>query len=163
MMDQAEAATELPGREPSAAEIAAAAMFEGDLACQAIGARIEQVSAGFARLRMRLTERMVNLHGTAHGGYLFLLADAAFAYACNSHGPAAVAQGAQITFLGPAVPGDELFAEAVERGRQGRVGIYDVTVRHTDGRVIAEFRGQSMTLSGRRSSTASPVDGGPDA
>jgi acyl-CoA thioesterase len=94
---------------------------------------------------------MVNGHGTVHGGYLFLLADAAFAYAANSHGPVAVAQSAQTAFLRPAMPGDVLVAEAEERSRIGLNGIYDVTVRRpADETVIAEFRGHSVILPGRR-------------
>ncbi len=60
---------------------------------------------------------MLNMHGTVHGGYLFLLADAAFGYAANTHGPMAVAQSAQAAFLRPAVSGDLLVAEAEERSR----------------------------------------------
>jgi acyl-CoA thioesterase len=53
-----------------------------------------------------------------------------------------------VVFLGPADLGDELVAEAAERRRFGRSGIYDVTVRRDspEGSVIAEFRGHSRTL-----------------
>ncbi|OLE26197.1 MAG: phenylacetic acid degradation protein PaaD [Catenulispora sp. 13_1_20CM_3_70_7] len=128
----------------------AEAMLARDRTCQSLGITLDEAAPGRAVLTLRLTEQMVNGHGTAHGGYLFLLADAAFAYACNSHGPVAVAQTAQVTFLRPAGPGDELVAEAVERVRSGRTGLYDVTVRRPeDGAVIAEFRGQSVMLSGK--------------
>ena len=76
---------------------------------------------------------MVNGHDIAHGGYVFLFADSAFACACNSHGPATVAAAADITFVAPARLGDELVAEATERTRFGRSGIYDVTVFRDDG------------------------------
>ena len=128
-------------------------MFARDSTCQTLGIRIDNVAPGRASLRMRIAETMVNGHGTAHGGYLFLLADAAFAYACNSHGPVTVAHSAQVTFLQPANVGDELVAEAVERQRYGRNGVYDVTVCRADGRVIAEFRGHSIQVGGRSSST----------
>lgn len=113
--------------------------------------QIDEVAPGRARLRMRLTDRMLNVHGIAHGGYVFLLADAAFACASNAHGPVAVGQGAHITFLRPARAGDELIACATERGRHGRTGLYDVTVQTPTGDVIAEFRGQSTYLAGRHS------------
>ncbi|MEW9552310.1 hydroxyphenylacetyl-CoA thioesterase PaaI [Nonomuraea sp. NPDC050783] len=120
-----------------------------DPACRSLGIVLEEVAAGRARLRMRITAEMVNGHGIAHGGYLFLLADAAFAYACNSHGRVTLAHSAQVTFLRPAAPGDELVAEATERVRYGRNGVYDVTVRRPAGEVVAEFRGQSVTVAGR--------------
>ncbi|MFD8703017.1 hydroxyphenylacetyl-CoA thioesterase PaaI [Kitasatospora sp. NPDC059648] len=126
-----------------------AALYERDETSRSLGIVLESVSAGRAVMRMTVAATMVNGHGTAHGGFLFLLADAAFSYACNSHGPVTVAQAAQVAFLAPAAVGDELVAEAVERSRAGRGGIYDVTVRRADGKVIAEFRGQSVVIGGR--------------
>ena len=90
---------------------------------------------------------MVNGHGMCHGGYLFLLADSAFACACNSPGPVTVAAGADVVFLASGREGDVLEAVATERSRHGRSGVYDVTVRRpVDGQVIAEFRGRSRTI-----------------
>ncbi len=95
---------------------------------------------------MTVTRDKVQGHGTCHGGYLFLLADTAFAFACNSHGPVTVAQSADIVFVEPAREGDVLEAVAVERVRRGRSGVYDVTVRRLTGEVVAEFRGHSRTV-----------------
>jgi acyl-CoA thioesterase len=124
-------------------------MFDADVASRTLGIDLVEVGAGRATATMRLTEQMVNGHGIAHGGYLFLLADTTFACACNSHGPAAVAAGAEISFVSPGRLGDLLVAVAEERTRYGRNGIYDVTVyREVDGRrdVLAEFRGRSRTI-----------------
>ena len=107
--------------------------------------RLLAAADGTAAVRMTVTRSMVNGHGIAHGGYLFLLADTAFACACNSHGPVTVAAAADIDFVAPARLGDDLLATAVERTRFGRSGIYDVTVRRGD-EGIAEFRGRSRTL-----------------
>jgi len=101
---------------------------------------------GRAEVRMTVTERMVNGHDVLHGGYLFLLADTAFAYACNSYGPVTLAAGADIDFIAPGRLGDELVAVAEERTRFGRSGLYDVRVSRADGTVLAEFRGRSRTL-----------------
>lgn len=128
---------------------AAHAMFEVDEASQALGIELVDVSDGRALARMRITETMVNGHSIAHGGYVFLLADTAFACACNSHGPVTVASGAEISFVTSAQLGDVLTATATERTRYGRNGIYDVTVtrQQEDGEaVIAEFRGRSRTI-----------------
>jgi acyl-CoA thioesterase len=124
-------------------------MFDADVASRTLGIDLVELGAGRATATMRLTEQMVNGHGIAHGGYLFLLADTTFACACNSHGPAAVAAGAEISFVSPGRLGDVLVAVAEERTRYGRNGIYDVTVyREVDGRrdVLAEFRGRSRTI-----------------
>lgn len=120
-------------------------MLDDDLASRSLGMRLVDAGPGHATVRMTVTDTMVNGHALAHGGYVFLLADTAFACACNSHGPVTVAAGADITFVTSAHLGDELEARAVERVTYGRSGIYDVTVtRGTE--VIAEFRGRSRTL-----------------
>ncbi|HYB15000.1 MAG TPA: hydroxyphenylacetyl-CoA thioesterase PaaI [Streptosporangiaceae bacterium] len=124
----------------------AARMHADDQATKALGISIDEVGPGRATARMRVTRDMANGHGIAHGGYIFLLADTAFAYACNSYGPVTVAQACQITFLSPAREGDELIAVAAERVRMERNGIYDVSVRRADGDVLAEMRGHSRTL-----------------
>jgi acyl-CoA thioesterase len=121
-------------------------MMEADTASAALGIVPEELGEGRAVCRMTVTGQMVNGHGICHGGYVFLLADTAFACACNSHGPVTVAAGAEITFVSPAHAGDVLIAEAEERTRYGRSGIYDVTVRRPDGQVVAEFRGRSREL-----------------
>jgi acyl-CoA thioesterase len=125
------------------------AMLAADTASQALGIELLDLEAGRASVRMRVTEAMVNGHDIAHGGYVFLLADTAFACACNSHGPVTVAAGADITFVASAYLSDVLVATATERTRFGRSGIYDVTVRRDDPAgptVIAEFRGRSRTI-----------------
>ncbi|MBI1758984.1 MAG: hydroxyphenylacetyl-CoA thioesterase PaaI [Actinobacteria bacterium] len=135
----------------------AATLYARDAASQHLGITISGVAPGQATARMRITETMLNGHGVAHGGYLFLLADTAFAFACNSRGPVTVAAGAEMVFVTPATLGDELVATATERVRYGRSGVSDVTVHRADGTVIAEFRGRS------RSRTGSVLDATPPA
>jgi acyl-CoA thioesterase len=135
-------------RPEETARAAAAAMYAADTASQALGITIDGVGPGRAIARMAITDAMLNGHRIAHGGYVFLLADTAFAFACNSYGERTVAAGCDIVFLDPARAGDELTAEAVERSRVGRSGVYDVTVRRADGSVVAELRGRSRTVGG---------------
>ncbi|MCZ0991748.1 hydroxyphenylacetyl-CoA thioesterase PaaI [Streptomyces diastatochromogenes] len=120
-------------------------MFAADEASRSLGIELLEHGEGTAELRMTVTPAMVNGHKIAHGGYLFLFADTAFACACNSHGPVTVAAGADIDFIAPAYEGDVLVATARERARFGRSGIYDVSVRRGD-EVIAEFRGRSRSV-----------------
>ncbi|MFD5231218.1 hydroxyphenylacetyl-CoA thioesterase PaaI [Streptomyces qaidamensis] len=127
------------------ATAAAQAMFAADRASRGLGIELLEQGEGTAVLRMTVTPAMVNGHGIAHGGYVFLLADSAFACACNSHGPVTVAACADITFVAPAREGDTLVARAEERVRYGRSGVYDVTVRRGD-EVMAEFRGRSRSI-----------------
>jgi acyl-CoA thioesterase len=131
------------------ARASADAMAAGDQASREAGIELRAVAPGRATTTMRVARTMVNGHGICHGGYVFLLADTAFAYACNTYGDVTVAAGCDIVFAAAARAGDELTAEAVERSRFGRNGIYDVTVRRADGELIAELRGRSRTTAER--------------
>lgn len=132
----------------NAAMVVARQVMAADQAARQLGVELEAAGPGSARLSMVVREPMTNGHGTCHGGATFTLADTAFAVACNSHGDKAVAQHCSISYLAPAHLGDRLTAEAVERSRRGRSGLYDVTVSRHDGTVIAEFRGHSRTVGG---------------
>lgn len=127
---------------------AAAAMWAEDSASRGLGMSLDDVAEGYARLTMTVREDMTNGHAICHGGFIFTLADSAFAFACNSTGQRAVASSCQIAYLRPAKRGERLTAEARERYREGRQGITDVTVTAADGSVIAEFRGFSRTIPG---------------
>ena len=134
-------------RRRTKADAAAEAMWADDRASRALGMAIERVEPGRAVLSMIVRSDMLNGHGTCHGGYLFLLADSAFAFACNSHNAHSVAQHAAIDFLAPGREGDRLVATAEERSLRGRSGVYDVTVENDDG-PVAMFRGLSRTVPG---------------
>jgi acyl-CoA thioesterase len=121
-------------------------MYADDAASQALGITITHISAGTAIAVMTVRTDMVNGHGICHGGFLFTLADTAFAFACNTYDDVTVAAGADITFLQPVETGARLEATAVELARRGRSGLYDVTVRGPDGTAVAEFRGRSRSL-----------------
>jgi len=118
-------------------------MFEDDAATRGVGIRIATVGTGTATATMPVTAAMLNGFRVCHGGYLFMLADTAFAYACNSYNRLTLAAGAAIEFLRPAAEGDVLTATAGERSRGGRSGIYDVSIRNQRGDEIAIFRGRS--------------------
>src|SRR5437764_5267352 len=121
-------------------------MYADDAASQALGVVISDVAPGTASASMKVRDDMVNGHGTCHGGYIFTLADTAFAFACNTYDDVTVAAGADISFLEPVHKAEHLTATAVELSRRGRSGLYDVTVRTDEGTVVAEFRGRSRSL-----------------
>jgi acyl-CoA thioesterase len=130
------------------AERAAAAMWERDRASQGLGMRIVSVGPGVARLAMRVRADMLNGHDICHGGFIFTLADSAFAFACNSYNQVTVASGCAIDFIAPAREGDELVAHARERSASGRTGVYDIDVSNQRGETVALFRGKSYRIKG---------------
>jgi acyl-CoA thioesterase len=126
------------------------AMWNDDAASRGLGMTIDHIAAGHARLSMPVRSEMVNGHGLCHGGFIFALADSAMAFAASSYGERAVAHHNSITYLRPGRLGELLTAEAEERSRSARSGIYDVRVTgSSDGSVIAEFRGHTRLSGGR--------------
>ena len=130
------------------AERVAAGMYSRDRASQALGMRIAAVGPGHAELVMTVRADMLNGHAICHGGFIFSLADSAFAFACNSYNQSTVASGCSIDFVAPAREGDALTAVAQERSVSGRTGVYDIEVKNQHGETIALFRGKSYRIKG---------------
>jgi len=130
------------------ARACADAMWAEDATSRGLGIELIAVEPGSAVLLMVVGAEMVNWHNTCHGGFIYLLADTAFGYACNSRNQRMVAQHCSITYLNPAQRGDRLTAQAIELQRAKRSGIYDVAVTRADGTPIAEFRGHARAIDG---------------
>ncbi|WP_229265371.1 hydroxyphenylacetyl-CoA thioesterase PaaI [Duganella sp. 1224] len=123
-------------------------MYARDPASQSLGMTLDTIAPGYARMSMPVRANMLNGHATCHGGFIFALADSAFAFACNSHNQVTVGAGCTIDYLSPGREGDVLTATASEQTLAGKTGIYDVKVTNQDGRTIALFRGKSHRISG---------------
>ena len=132
----------------SMASDCAKSLFDRDTASQAMGMRLLSAAPGCARVGMNVRADMIQGHGTCHGGYLFALADSAFAFACNSYNEATVAIGCSIDYIAPAHLGDTLTADCTEQSRSGRTGNYDVRIENQLGRLIALFHGKSYKVRG---------------
>ena len=128
------------------AEACAKQMFSDDQASRDLGMSVNVVEPGVAEARMTVTQKMVNGHDVCHGGFIFMVADSAFAFACNAYNDVTLASGADINYVYRATLGDELVATAKERQRGRRSGVYDVEVRNQDDRLVALFRGRSAAL-----------------
>jgi acyl-CoA thioesterase len=137
-----------PAQAQALAQAAGDAMYSRDRATQAMGMLLAEIRPGYARMTMPVRDDMLNGHQTCHGGFIFALADSAFAFACNSHNQNTVGAGCTIEYLAPGRHHDLLTAEAVEQALAGKSGIYDVKVSNQDGRIIALFRGKSHRVSG---------------
>jgi acyl-CoA thioesterase len=130
------------------AELVGRSMYDDDRASRGLGMRLASIAPGRAEMTMVVRDDMLNGHAICHGGYIFLLADSTFAFACNSYNRNTVAQGCSIDYLAPAHAGDVLHASGVERSRTGRTGVYDIEVRNQHGRTVALFRGKSYRIEG---------------
>ena len=131
------------------AQRASAHMFEADVASRStMGMTLTQCNPGEAVMHMTVQAKHLNGLGICHGGFIFTLADSAFAFACNSRNQATVASGCSIEFLEAARLGDVLQATATEQALRGRAGVYDIRVANQDDTTIALFRGKSMAIKG---------------
>ena len=130
------------------AKRSADAMMKGDMATRALGGNLDDVGPGTAVMSMTIEDWHLNGHGICHGGYIYTLADSCFAFACNSFNQKFVSQHGEITYLAPGMPGDVLVATGRVISRQGRSGIYDVTVQNQGGQDIAQFRGLCRSIKG---------------
>ncbi|HWW71055.1 MAG TPA: hydroxyphenylacetyl-CoA thioesterase PaaI [Duganella sp.] len=130
------------------AESVAAGMFARDPASQGLGMTINAVGPGYASMSMTIRADMLNGHQSCHGGFIFTLADSAFAFACNSYNLNTVGAACTIDYLAPGRLHDVLTAEAVEQALNGKSGVYDVKVSNQEGRTIALFRGKSLRVAG---------------
>ena len=140
------------GSQPSPQAVADA-MYARDHAARALGIQIVAINRGSATMSMQVRHDMVNGHNICHGGYMALLCDTAFAYACNSGNQNTVASGFSIEILAPAALGDTLVAVAVEQAQRGRQGVYDIKLTNQNGDIIALFRGKSARIAGEVLST----------
>jgi acyl-CoA thioesterase len=118
----------------------AEAMWSRDNASSGMGIQIDEVGPGHAVLSMTVQEYHLNGHSICHGGFIFTLADSAFAFASNSRGQHAVSIETSISHTRPVVPGDLLYAKATELQHGKTIARYDVEVTCGD-HVVALFKG----------------------
>ena len=138
-----------PAEARDLAERVAAAMYARDTASKALGMTIVDVDAGHAELTMSVRGDMLNGHAICHGGFIFTLADSAFAFACNSRNALTVAAGLDVEFIAPAHRGDVLTARANEVHLAGRNGLYDIEVTNQRAERVAMVRGRSHRMKDR--------------
>ena len=131
------------------AEATRDAMWQDDRASRALGMQVRAVGPGTATVTMTVREDMLNGHDICHGGLIAVLADSAFAYACNSYNEWTVASGFSIDLMAPSHLGDELTATCHEVSKTGRTGLYDTEVSNQHGKRVAVFRGRSHTIRGK--------------
>ena len=122
----------------------------------ALGLQAEVPAPGQARVWGVIRPEFLNSWGSAHGGFLYSVADSAFALASNSHGTLAVALAAHMEYLQASQAGAEVEALASEVHLGRRTAVYRVEVR--SGLVLlAIFTGTVYRRAGHDSSLLPPA------
>ena len=111
----------------------------------ALGLDAEVLAPGQARVWGMIRPEFLNSWGSAHGGFLYSVADAAFALASNSHGTLAVALAAHIEYVR---------AREVHLGR--RTAVYRVEVC-SGAKLLALFTGTVYRKTGQPASLSAKV------
>ncbi len=109
-----------------------------DAFAKSIGMRVVELSPGYAKALMTVTDGHVNLFRMAHGGAIFSVADHACEAAGNSFGEPAVAIQNNIHFLSPGKPSDRLEATARVVHRTRRIGLVEAVVRNQRREILAQ-------------------------
>lgn len=117
------------------------ALHSADRSFAAAGMELVEVGDGRATVAMTGRPEMTNGAGVIHGGWLFLLADTAFASAAATRLPGSLTTEADIRFHRPAHVGDRLTASATVVTTTGTTVLVDVAVTDPRGERIASFRG----------------------
>jgi acyl-CoA thioesterase len=120
--------------------------LESDSYASFLGARITKIERGHAQAVAIVDEHSLNFNEVAHGGFIFSLADVAFAAACNSFNQTAVALSFHITYRRPVTIGTQLIAEANEESSGKTTALYKIVVRTNDQRVVAICEGLAYKL-----------------
>ncbi len=105
------------------------------------GLKVRLLENGRCIIECNVTEKLLNCHGTAHGGLLFTIMDLAGGCAAsqteNGMISAIVTQNASTTFLRPAKPGlITAEADVVRRGR--RITVVQICVYDADRKMLTK-------------------------
>lgn len=130
-------------------------LTEGDRFARGIGARLEEVRAGYARSVLTVEPRHLNAGGVCQGGVIFTLADLTFAAIVNASAFLTPLVGGTIYYHRSAQLGDTLIAEGKVLSDHHKLPCAVVEVRTQDGTHVATFTGEGYV-------TRSPLPISPD-
>jgi len=131
-------------RAQAVAEKTSAIMHENDHCAHTLNLSIDAVLPGCASVSMVVSDKYANGHGYCQGGSITILADTAFAHACNSYNQMTLAQGLSIEFVRSAKVGERLLTIAKEQSRGKLTGVYQVKVSSPDNKIVAIMMGKSF-------------------
>lgn len=116
-------------------------MYTNDPMSQWLGIVRLQDGAGVSSLKMQVRKEMLNGFSIAHGGIAYALADSALAFASNAHGIQSVSIETSISHVAPVMEGDVLITDVEEKSITTRTGLYHITVKNQNDKVVAYFKG----------------------
>ncbi|MCH4816061.1 MAG: hotdog fold thioesterase [Saccharolobus sp.] len=110
---------------------------------------LEEIREGYARVSGVITKDFLNVHNTAHGSFIFAIADAAFEYASNFTRDS-VALHMDIDFRRPVKEGEKVIAEAFEESTGKTTSLYRIIVKNEEGKLVAYVTALVFHIDNRR-------------
>ena len=116
-------------------------MYNNDPFSKRLGMKLIEITDGYCKLQMQVTEQMLNGFGIAHGGITYALADSALAFASNAKGIQSVSIETSINHLSKVALNDILTANTEEKNSTSRTALYFINITNQNHTVVAIFKG----------------------
>jgi acyl-CoA thioesterase len=116
-------------------------MYNNDPFSKLLGMKLIEITDGYCKLQMQVTEQMLNGFGIAHGGITYALADSALAFASNARGIQSVSIETSINHLNKVALNDTLTAITEEKNLTARTALYFINITNQNQTVVAIFKG----------------------
>lgn len=116
-------------------------MMENDAFSQWMDIEVLELGKGYCQLKCTVHEHMLNGFQILHGGISYSISDSALAFASNTYGYKCMSIETSISHLRKAEINDTLIATCTEVSRRKTIGIYQVSLKKSDGTEISRFKG----------------------
>lgn len=116
-------------------------MMDKDAFSKWLGIELVTIEVGYAKIKMKVRDEMLNGFHIAHGGIAYSIADSALAFASNGHGRIAVSTNTTITHFKNVHSGDILTAETREYNLGNKTAHYQIAVENQKKEQVALFSG----------------------
>lgn len=103
-----------------------------------IGMELLEVTAGYAKARIRLKPQYENIYGGMHGGCAYALADTLAGVAAGTYGDFVTTLGASMNYMLPVMDTQYLYCEARVLRNGGRVSVVRVELQNDGGKRLID-------------------------
>lgn len=101
-----------------------------------IGMELLEVEEGYAKGRIRLEERHMNIYQGMHGGCSYALADTLAGIAASTYGRYVTTVGGSMNYLLPMKDTEYVYCEARVVRQGGKVGVYETKLINDRGELL---------------------------
>ncbi len=115
-----------------------------------MGMTCEDLSKGYAKIKITLKREFLNWENLIHGGVISSLLDQAFGCSLNTLDNIHIAVQLSINFLAAAPVGETLYAESKVLHAGKSLGVAEMTVTDSKGKLIARATGTTISLGQRK-------------